>query len=132
MRIVVAVVSLGALAISAAAFAQTKAPEAAASTRGTATQAFVQYCVASSHMAAMSTPEPSCACAAGVLSGQMTDRQYIIMGRLTPFTGNETGMRDEILRMVGEGYSADEIVVVGNMMVAAEAPINNTCAVLER
>jgi hypothetical protein len=132
MRIIIAAVSVFALAVAASAFAQTKAPDAALSVRGPATQAFVQFCVASPHMAASTVPEPSCACAAGVMSGQMTDRQYIIMGRLTPYTGNEAGMRDEILRMVGEGYTGDEIVVVGNMMVASEALINSTCAVLER
>lgn len=130
-RIIIAALSACTLAVAASAFAQTKAPDTV-SVRGPATQAFVQFCVASPHMAASTVPEPSCACAAGVMSGQMDDRQYLIMGRLTPFTGNEIGMRDEILRMVGEGYAADEIVVVGNMMVASEALISSTCAALER
>jgi hypothetical protein len=121
--------TLVAAALASVAFAT---PSVAQTSRGATTQTFVQYCIASPHMAGRTTPEPSCACAAGVLSGQMTDRQYGIAGRLTPFTGNNEGMSNEIRTMIGEGYTAEEIVAVGNLMVAAESLIDGTCRPLDR
>jgi len=62
----------------------------------------------------------------------MTDRQYIIAGRLTPFTGNQDGMRAEIQRMTSEGYTGEEIMTVGQMMIDAEGLINSTCSIIDR
>jgi hypothetical protein len=124
MRIILAS-ALVCVFTAGAAFAQ-------AVDRGPSTQAFVNACVASPHLAGRTEPEPTCACAAGILSGQMTDRQYIIAGRLTPYTGNEAGMRGEIQRMVGEGYTGEEIMAVGQMMINAEALINTTCSAIDR
>jgi hypothetical protein len=100
--------------------------------RGGATQSILRFCVASPEMRNVSTPEPSCACAAGILSGQMTDNQYIIAGRLTPFSGNQDGMVAEIQRIVSEGYPIDDVRRVGELMIAAEPLINSTCGALER
>lgn len=66
------------------------------------------------------------------MSGQMTDRQYVMMGRLTPYTGNDAGMRGEIQRMVSEGYTGEEIMEVGQMMIDSESLINSTCSIIDR
>ncbi|MBX9747604.1 MAG: hypothetical protein K2X34_11930 [Hyphomonadaceae bacterium] len=124
MRLIIA------LALVASAFA----PKAFAQSldRGASTQSFVNACIASPHLAGRSTPEPTCACAAGVMSGQMTDRQYVMMGRLTPYTGNDAGMRGEIQRMASEGYTGEEIMEVGQMMIDSESLINSTCSIIDR
>lgn len=121
MRTILAV-TIAAIAFIAPANAQTD--------RGSATQAFVNMCIARAQ--GMSTPEPTCACGAGVISGHMTDRQYALMGRFAPHTGNVEAMRGEIQLLMSEGYSVDEIRTVGQMLSDLEGPINSACRVLER
>lgn len=117
------------LAIAAIAAALTT-PAVAQTDRGASTRAFVNMCVARAQ--GMSNPEPTCACGAGVISGRMDDRQYTMMGRFAPHTGNGEAMRAEVRTMLDEGYSADEIRTVGQMLIDLEGPINSACRVLER
>ena len=113
------------VALAAPAFAQT-------SDRNASAQAFSRACIASPQMSGYANPEPSCACAAGVLSGQTTDRQFYIAGRLTSFANDNAGMRSEAQRMVAEGYRPEEILEVGNIMTAASVVVTNTCSAFER
>ncbi len=112
-------------ALSAPAFAQT-------ADRSASTAAFTQACIASPQMQNVSRPEQGCACTAGVLSGRSTDRQFYIAARLTPFGNDNAAMRNEIQRMISEGYTAQEIMEVGTLMTGTGDLINSTCAVFER
>ena len=93
---VLALITVAAIAFAAPSFAQQTYD------RSGGTQAFVNMCLRSaSHLSA---PEPTCACGAGVISGRLNDRQYEIMRRFAPHTGNQPAMNAEIRAMVGEGY----------------------------
>ena len=122
MRIL-ALVTVAAIAFAAPSFAQTY-------DRGAGTQAFVNMCL--SNAGNISTPEPTCACGAGVLSGRMDDRQYEIMRRFAPFSGNQAAMTAEIRSMMNDGYTPQEIQVVGQMMIDLSPLIDTSCRVLER
>jgi hypothetical protein len=117
--------------IFAAAFAAALVTPAIAQTdRSGGTQAFVSMCVTRS--AHLSTPEPTCACGAGVISGRMNDRQFEIMRRFAPHTGNAEATSAELQRLLNEGYTAQEIMVVGQMLVDLGPDIDRTCRALER
>jgi hypothetical protein len=119
------------LIIAAAAFMA--APLAFAQTdRSGGTTAFVNMCVARAASTAATTPEPTCACGAGVISGRMTDRQFEIMRRFAPATGDQPAMNAIARDLINEGYTAQEIQVVGQMLVELGPLINSTCGVLER
>lgn len=122
---VLALITVVAIACAAPSFAQTQAYD-----RAGGTQAFVNMCLRSA--AHLSTPEPTCACGAGVISGRMNDRQYEIMRRFAPHTGNQPAMTAEIRLMMSEGYSAQEIQTVGQMLIDLSPLIDTSCRVLER
>lgn len=119
------------LIISAAATILASAASAQVD-RGPATQAFVDMCMDLAGNG-LQNPEPTCACGAGVISGQMTDTQYTIMGRLAPFNGDDAGMENEVLRLMDEdGYDPNEIAETGALLVDLQTLIDSTCVVLER
>ncbi|MEZ5959928.1 MAG: hypothetical protein R3C30_05805 [Hyphomonadaceae bacterium] len=122
MRIL-AIVTIAAMSLATPSFAQSY-------DRGGGTQAFVSMCIRNG--AHLSVPEPTCACGAGVISGRMNDRQYEIMRRFAPHTGNQAAMNAEIRRMISDGYSAQEIQVVGQMLIDLAPLIDMSCRVLER
>lgn len=99
--------------------------------RSIGTRTFTDLCIRQAGPN-VTTPEPTCACGAGVISGRMDDRQFGIMTRLSPHTGNQPAMSADIQRMMGEGYTAQEITTVGQMLVDLGPFISATCGVLER
>jgi len=113
------------VALAAPAFAQS-------TDRNASAQSFARACMASPQMSGYADPEPSCACAAGVLSGQSNDRQFYIAGRLTAFANDNDAMRSEAQRMVAEGYRPEEILEVGDIMTRASVLVTNTCSAFER
>ena len=113
-----------ALALGVGVASAQKAPD---TSRAAPAAAFVNYCMNHGDISRSPNPAAECACGAGVLSGHMNDRQYQIMGRLTPFTGNQTAMVGEVRTMVGEGYSGDEIRDVGQMMTGLADEVSATC-----
>jgi hypothetical protein len=115
-------------AIAALSFATPSVAQTA--NRSAGTTAFTNLCV--SQAVGVSTPEPTCACGAGVISGRMTDRQYGIMARLSPHSGNQPAMTQEMQRMIGEGYTAEEMMTVGQMLIDLGPLIESTCGVLQR
>ncbi len=120
------------LLVAAATFALATPAFAQSTDRNTSAQAFTRACIASPQMSGHTTPEPACTCAAGVLSGRTNDRQFYIAGRLTPYGNDNVGMRAEIQRMIAEGYTAQEVVAVGQIMTDASILVTNTCTVFER
>jgi len=121
---VLTLVTIAAMSFATPSFAQQSYD------RSGGTQAFVNMCVGRG--AHLSTPEPTCACGAGIISGRMNDRQYEIMRRFTPHTGNQPAMNAEIRNLLNEGYSPQEIQSVGQMLVDLAPLIDTTCGVLER
>lgn len=104
----------------------------AQSDRSGPTQAFVALCI-SQASPELADPEPTCACGAGVISGAMSDSQYEIMGQLAPYSGDDAGMERVVLTLINEnGYTADDIIATGQLLIDLEQDINRTCGVLER
>ncbi|MGE0740679.1 MAG: hypothetical protein AB7O98_04990 [Hyphomonadaceae bacterium] len=124
MRLVLAAAFIATMAAAPLAFAQAD--------RSGGTQAFVNMCVARAANAPITTPEPTCACGAGVISGRMTDRQFDIMRQLAPYTGDQPAMNNAVRNMLAQGYAAEEIGQVGQMLIDLGPVIQSTCAVLER
>ena len=112
-----------ALLIAPAAYAQTD--------RSGGTQAFVNMCVGNAG-AHVTTPEPTCACGAGLISGRMDDRQFEIMRQLAPYAGDQPRMNAAVQQMIREGYAAQEIQTVGQMLIDLGPDIQRTCGILER
>lgn len=123
MRILIAA-TLAAMSLATPSFAQV-------ADRSAGTQAFTNMCIRQAG-SNVTTPEPTCACGAGVISGRMDDRQFAIMTRFAPLTGNQQAINGEVQRMVNEGYAPQEIMTVGQMLVDLGPLVSATCGVLER
>lgn len=100
--------------------------------RGASADAFIQYCVATTASSGFTNPVAQCSCGAGVMSGRMSDREYAIMGRLSPHGANQTAMMNEIRAMMQDGYSPEEVSAVGTMMVDLGPLIGATCDAVGR
>ena len=108
MRVLIAA-ALAAMSVATPGFAQV-------ADRSAGTQAFTNMCIAQAG-ANVTTPEPTCACGAGVVSARMDDRQFTLMTRFAPHLGNKPAMNAEVQRMVTEGYTPREIMAVGQMLI---------------
>lgn len=126
MRFVVSIVAAcGLAAVAGAAYAQNQS-------RAHSAQNFVRHCVASPYMSSYREPEPACACAAGIYSARMDDRQFTILGRVSHLAGNQAGMRAEVQALMREGYRMDEIQSVADILGDPEQLVERTCEVLQR
>ncbi|WDI30488.1 hypothetical protein PUV54_11015 [Hyphococcus flavus] len=78
-------------------------------------------------------PEVPCACGAGVLGGVLSERQFGLMGRITPYANDQAAMTAEVLDMVTSGaYTIDEIQIVAQAMMDHSPTVGRVCTVLEQ
>lgn len=113
-----------ALLIAGAANAQADRPAA--------TKAYVDACVEQLDHA-LENPEPVCACEAGFFSASMTESQYRIVGRLSPYWLDLFAMNSEINKMTAnEGYTADQIFAAVKLFDSLDEDITLTCEILQR
>lgn len=113
-----------ALLIAGAANAQVDRPAA--------TKAYVDACVEQLDHA-LENPEPVCACEAGFFSASMTESQYRIVGRLSPYWLDMFAMNNEINKMTAnEGYTTDQIIAAIELFESLNEDITMTCEILQR
>jgi hypothetical protein len=125
MRLILLALAIG-LAPTGAAVAQ------ASFDRSTIAQSIIQYCMTSPMGQGLDSPEVACGCAAGLLSGRSSDRQFHVIGRLLPFMANPDGLEAEGERLASEGYSEEELLAVAQIIEEA-IPVNDaTCWSLRR
>lgn len=119
------------LSIAGAAFLIAGAANAQAD-RPAATKAYVDACVEQLDHA-LEYPEPVCACEAGFFSASMTESQYRIVGRLSPYWLDMFAMNNEINKMTAnEGYTTDQIIAAIELFESLDEDITVTCEILQR
>ncbi|RFB05977.1 hypothetical protein [Parvularcula marina] len=75
----------------------------------------------------------ACACGTGVLSGEMTDKEFVVLAGLTPYAGDEEAMRQAVTVLIEEdGLSAGFIRNAARKNSAAAARADRVCAILEK
>lgn len=129
MKKIICAIAVAAIVCGAGAASAQKTDTVSA--RTATAQAFANYCASRPEARGVVNIQLHCACASGVLEGHMTERQYGIVGRLVPFMGNQPGMQAEVRTMVGEGYNAQEVIDVGNMMTSLAPEVGDTCDSLQ-
>ena len=97
------------------------------------TEAFAKYCerYATAQGASSQAAFAGCACGSGVVGGQLSEREYTIMGRLVPTIEDEAATVAEMQRMLAEGYTGQEVQAVGQTMIDSAPRIERVCAYYE-
>ena len=78
----------------------------------------------------MASPEVGCACAVGVMSARMDDRQFYIIGRIAPVYFDEEALAQ--LDLVSEGFTEAELMEVSDIIENAMSVSDDTCWPLRR
>lgn len=100
-------------------------------TEAQATVSWVNYCQTQAAAGTNANFREACACVAGLLAGQSTEREYMLMAELAPGLADSQRMADLIDRLVERGYDTEEIQTVGQIMSEAQDDIDRVCTVLE-
>ncbi len=119
------------LLLAAAAAASVAAPALAQSygsnPRGQAADGFFTRCMQDTGGSpAHSGLGLECACGAGYMSGQATERQMAILREFMRARA-DSEFAQIAQRLVSEGYSAQEIQAAGQLLIDMEADVNATC-----
>lgn len=95
------------------------------------TLVWVNACQAESAQRSTVNVREACACTAGLFAGRMSERQYLILGRIAHHLSDGEGLAAEMEAMTSEGYSAGEIARVGTLLAELGPEVDRVCGVLE-
>jgi hypothetical protein len=113
----------------AAALAASAGVSAFADSRTEITRIAIAFCMNSDPMRGVLNAEEICVCQASVVSDLASDRQYAILGRTLPHFHDAAAFEAEHQRLLGKGYTEDELLSLGPLLADATRVGDATCPV---